>query len=144
MKRLNLVNLVLAAGLALSPGCVVVKSVVTPFAAVRDVLDIPLASTATFFNYLGDSGKGNTGNTQVGPTYGRGGVGVGASMDLTYPVGKIMAGVIGIPDYLACRLPMSKSPWKKPYDKWGDFLFPNLNSLWGGSEEDSKNEEKSQ
>ena len=53
MNKRSLANLVLAAGLALTPGCVVVKTIATPFAAVRDVVDIPLAGASTFICDLG-------------------------------------------------------------------------------------------
>jgi hypothetical protein len=148
-NKSNLANIVLSTGIALSAvGCASwptpMKVIATPVAVVRDIVDIPFASTATFFNYLGDATKQDTGRTHSNSGYGwtrsggswNPGFGLGASTDITSPFAKLMAGVLGAPDYLACRSfcgsAKGKSPWKK-YEEdqtWKEFLFPNMNSLW--------------
>jgi hypothetical protein len=149
---LNLAGLVLSAGIALSStGCATwptaLKVAATPVALVRDVVDIPLASGVTFFDYVAEGKKEDLGNTESRSGYGwtknggdswHGGWGLGVSMDLTYPFGKFMSGVLAVPDYVVsrslCGSLEGKSPWKKNDEiedqTWGEYLFPNMNELW--------------
>src|SRR3989344_490948 len=137
MKKQSLANLVLAAGLALTPGCVVVKTIATPFAAVRDVVDIPFSSTSTFLCDLGvnaeedanrsyGSGPDQTPELEKSYTY------LGHTQS-SGPLFWVASCVFALPDYLLCRVPLKRSPWKDPRYNWGSFFFPNIKYLWGDS-----------
>lgn len=114
------------------------KGVLTPITITRDVIDLPLATMATFWNDVGESGKERFGQTTLfgggGYYHGYGG-GTGAEIDITYPVGKILGYTFGLVDYVSCRslypnFPNGKSPLKNESEKWGKFLFPNTQELW--------------
>jgi len=156
MKKIaNITNLVLSAGIALSSlSCAswpkAVKVVATPVAAVRDIVDIPFASGATFFNYLADNTGSSFGRTSSQSGYGWDsssgwGPRLGMSIDVTSPSCRLFSYVLAAPDYLIsrsfCGSLKGKSPFKKSEEinifgrevetqTWGEFLFPNLNELW--------------
>jgi hypothetical protein len=149
MKKSGLVKLIASAGIAANlAGCASwptpVKVVATPIAVVRDVVDLPLASGTTFFNNVAEGSRADLGNTQSGMGYGwqnrgngwHGGPGIGLSMDLTYPFCKLFSGILAVPDYLLsrslCGSAAGKSPWLDYENRqtWGEYLFPNMNSLW--------------
>ena len=134
-----------------SPGCssinpkidmskpTVGKIALTPITLVRDVIDIPLSSMTTFWRGVAESGKRTTGRTQSGiGINSRGGVGVGLSVDVSYPVGMILTGAFGAVDYTLCRsiypcFPEGVSPIKRYSEYWfSEFFFPNTRTLWEG------------
>jgi hypothetical protein len=156
MKKVSgLTSLILSAGIALSSvGCAswpkAVKIAATPVAAVRDVVDIPFASGATFFNYVADNSGNSFGKTSSQSGYGWNsdngwGPSLGMSVDITSPVCRLLSYTLAAPDYLVsrslCGSLKGKSPFKKSEElsifrkevetqTWGEFLFPNLNELW--------------
>ena len=152
MKSISsLVGSAIVAGVVLSSGCASmpkpVKVIATPVAIVRDVVDVPLATTATFFNYLSDASKDRTGEIESNSGYGwtrsggqwNSGFGLGASVDITSPVSKLLSRVIGASDYVLCRSFVDsvdgRSSIKGRHESWRDFLFPNMDALWGKQEE---------
>lgn len=128
-----------------------VQVVLTPLTVVRDVIDLPLASMATFFKNEGEEYLDDPRNwypTAEEIVYGYKGIDIECFF---YPIGC----VIGSVDYLTCRslfpnFPRGVNPWKKTdrsenaYPKkedtanlrttanqsWGDFLFPNTQAIW--------------
>ena len=132
-EKLGVLGSTVAMGLGL--GCSSlprpVKHVLTPVAVARDVVDIPLVSMANFWNYVGEAGKDNFGKTDS-YTYwsNRHGPGIGVTVDVTYPVGKILSGGFGVVDWVACRSFLGESPWRPAEEKWPSYLFPNTKALW--------------
>jgi hypothetical protein len=149
----NLAGLAGSVAVALySTGCATwptpVKVAATPFAVVRDAVDIPLASSATFCNYVSKSRRKTAGNIRssggYGWTHSRGrwssGPSLGASIDVTAPVFAGLSYIFAAPDYLLgrslCGSAEGKSPFKKgKSETWGEFLFPNMDELWSDEKE---------
>jgi hypothetical protein len=134
-KREGLKSLLLSAivtGSALVSGCATwptpVKVVATPVAVVRDVVDLPFATMGTGCKYVARATRPNLGR---GHTDFR----TGASVDITSPFFYLLAYSFGVPDYVISRSFVGGwkgvSPFKKGYDDWGEFYFPNTRELWG-------------
>jgi hypothetical protein len=137
MKRALVLSLLLlvATAVPLLPACTVAKVVATPVAAVRDVIDIPLAVIATTGDRLATEGKPHTGETSAYAGYlANSGPGIGVGIDVTSPVGYLLKWCFAPLDYLLCRsfAPMwsGSTPIKEERQSWNSFLWPNLRSLW--------------
>ena len=123
------------------------KVIVTPIAAVRDVVDVPLTATASFLNKGTDSTKESLGRPNASAGWGLGGPTAGFGIDFSYIVGKAIAYTIGGVDYIVCRslfpnFPAGVNPMKKKEERWKDHLWPNLQGVWGGYKEDQSKEQK--
>ncbi|MCC6548382.1 hypothetical protein IT570_14580 [Candidatus Sumerlaeota bacterium] len=112
------------------------KVLATPLTGVRDVVDVPLVSLSTLFNYWGDQSNPIP-TPQPGVSWSPfSGFGAGIGLGLGYYVFKGLTGVIGGVDYVVCRslypaYPVGLRPWKKRGQKLGDIYFPNTRALWG-------------
>ena len=125
------------------------KVLVTPLTAVRDVVDAPLVSLSTLFNYWGDQSNPIP-TPQPGISWSPfSGFGAGIGLGLGYFVFKGLTGVVGGVDYVVCRsfypaYPVGLRPWKKRGQKLGDIYFPNTRALWGDHPPDNIWEMKEQ
>ncbi len=131
---------------SISPGCANMptagKVVLTPLTAVRDVIDVPLASLANVFEYWAERA-----NRDPQPNVGVGTGGISAGISLGYYGLKPISWLFGGIDYLVCRSlwpewPTGISPWKEPDDSVGSIYFPNTKTLWG-IEDDSDDSDDS-
>lgn len=133
--------LFLFASLMIASGCHTLattgKVVVTPIAAVRDVVDVPFTGIASFLNHGADSTKESLGRPNASAGWGLGGPTAGFGIDFSYIVGKAIAYTFGGVDYIVCRsifpnFPAGVSPFKKKDETWGSHLWPNIQGVWGG------------
>lgn len=135
---LLLLALLFSSGCASRAAVVTGKAVVTPVVVVRDVVDVPLVSLSTLFNYWGDLSN-PLAPPQPGVSWSwRGGFDFGITYGLGFFVFKTLTGVIGGVDYVVCRslypaFPVGLRPWRKEGQPWGDLYFPNTRALWTGN-----------
>lgn len=131
-------SMLFSTGCASRAAVVTGKVVVTPVVVVRDVVDVPLVSLSSLFNYWGDLSNPLE-PPQPGVSWSwRGGFDFGITYGLGFFVFKTLTGVIGGVDYVICRsiypaFPVGLRPWRKEGQPWGDLYFPNTRALWSGN-----------
>ncbi len=131
---------VLLAIVFMSTGCQTARTagkvIVTPVTVVRDVVDAPLVTVTTTFEYFADQtrvaraphvGIGWSPHTGIQPNIG---------YDLSHLAFKAVSLTIGSIDYIICRSLYPNwaggiTPWRPKTHSWGDMYFPNTRALWG-------------